>query len=194
MNIYRYMLLVSAWLISAGNVLAAPVEQNKSAEPCSPVLDYRFKRLNADQYDRLCERFNGKLVLVVNTASKCAFTPQYDGLEKLYRRYKNSGLVVVGFPSNDFAGQEPGTEAQIQDFCRLTYNVEFPMYEKVSVKQGSAAAFYQQLAALANGEYPRWNFHKYLIAPNGELIASIKSHVRPQDERFVRLIRENLPQ
>ena len=108
------------------------------------------------------EDWRGQPVLVVNTASKCGNTPQYDGLEKLYADYGDAGLVVLGFPSNDFMGQEPGTEEQIQEFCRLTYNVKFPMFEKTTVKSDAAHPFFAQLAA-DSGTYPRWNFHKYLV-------------------------------
>jgi len=126
-------------------------------------------------------------VLVVNTASKCGYTYQYDGLEKLYRRYKDSGLVVLGFPSNDFAGQEPGSEEQIEDFCRLTYGVEFPMFAKSSVKQGSASPFYQSLANAA-GSYPGWNFHKYLIGRSGQLLGNFPSRIKPQSRELITAI------
>jgi len=133
----------------------------------------------------------GKVVLVVNTASKCAYTPQYDGLEKLYERYRERGLVVAGFPSNDFAGQEPGTEPQIREFCRLTYAVEFPMFEKVRVRGAAADPFYSYLAREA-GEAPRWNFHKYLLDRDGRVVASFPSNVRPDDRRLVAMIEELL--
>ncbi|WP_136679886.1 glutathione peroxidase [Neptunomonas sp. XY-337] len=162
------------------------------AQSCSALLDYTFKRLGETQTERLCETYQDKLVLVVNTASKCAFTHQYEGLEGLYSKYKDKGLVVLGFPSNDFAGQEPGTEQEISDFCRLTYSVQFPMFEKVHARQGSAHPFYQQLAGEA-GEYPGWNFHKYLISPEGKLLGSYKSHIEPNDSTLVNLIQANLP-
>ena len=117
-----------------------------SALACPETLNFSKRTLAGDQYVNLCEKYAGKVVLVVNTASKCAYTPQYDGLEKLYREYKDRGLVVLGFPSNDFGGQEPGTEKQIQTFCRLTYGVEFPMYEKTRVREGVAGPFYEHLA------------------------------------------------
>ena len=102
------------------------------------LLDQEFRRLASEEVVNLGDEYDGKVLLVVNTASKCGNTPQYDGLEKLYQQYGDDGLVVLGFPSNDFFGQEPGTEEEIQTFCRLTYKVQFPMFEKVTVKKGDA--------------------------------------------------------
>lgn len=182
------VMLVLAWLL-----LAFPAKADQTdVQACPDSLNFTFKRLGEDRNENLCETYKGKLILVVNTASKCAFTPQYDGLEKLYRSYKDSGLVVLGFPSNDFAGQEPGTEKQILNFCRLTYSVEFPMFEKVHAAKAMADPFYHSLAKMA-GEYPGWNFHKYLIAPDGSLLGSFKSHIKPEDPRINQLIKEHLP-
>lgn len=182
------MLVLTALLLTNPSRSEAAV-----TEVCSDTLNFTFKRLDQSRDERLCKQYRGKLLLIVNTASKCAFTPQYDGLEKLYREYKSRGLVVLGFPSNDFAGQEPGTEKQILNFCRLTYNVEFPMFEKVHVIQQNAAPFYQKLAELA-GEYPKWNFHKYLISTDGQLIGSFKSNVKPSDSALIKLINQHLPE
>jgi len=160
---------------------------NGAHSACPPALDYHKRPLTEEQPVRLCEVMRGKVVLVVNTASQCAYTPQYDGLEKLYERYRARGLVVAGFPSNDFAGQEPGTEKQIQDFCRLTYAVQFPMFEKVRVKGESADPFYKYLATVT-GQQPRWNFHKYVLDREGRVVASFPSQVTPDDKRLVSLI------
>jgi len=158
---------------------------------CPEALDFHMRNLAGNEPVRLCDVLGGKVVLVVNTASKCAYTPQYDGLEKLYRRYREQGLVVAGFPSNDFAGQEPGGEKQILDFCRLTYNVGFPMFEKTVVRGDAADPFYRHLAVAA-GEQPRWNFHKYLLDRDGRVVASLPSQVEPEDARLVRMIEELL--
>jgi glutathione peroxidase len=158
---------------------------------CPAALDYHNRPLAKESPVHLCDLMAGKVVLVVNTASKCAYTPQYDGLEKLYERYHHRGLVVAGFPSNDFAGQEPGTEKQIRDFCQLTYAVEFPMFEKVRVKGDSADPFYRHLAK-ETGQQPAWNFHKYVLDRNGSVVASFPSQVTPEDERLVDLIEELL--
>ena len=141
----------------------------------------------------LGEAYAGKVILVVNTASKCGNTPQYEGLEKLYEEYQDDGLVVLGFPSNDFFGQEPGTEAEIQEFCRLTYGVKFPMFEKVTVKEGDAHPFFDALAAAA-GTYPTWNFHKYLIGRDGEAAREFSPRTRPYDPKLVAAIEQALAQ
>lgn len=155
------------------------------------LLDQDFRRLAGDEVVNLGKAYSGKVVLVVNTASKCGNTPQYEGLESLYQEYQDAGLVVLGFPSNDFMGQEPGTEAEIQEFCRLTYSVKFPMFEKVSVKEGDAHPFYDQLAA-ASGTYPTWNFHKYLIGRDGKLIAQFSPRTQPYDETLLGSIKTAL--
>ena len=163
------------------------INVHAKASGCPEALDYHKRPLTAEKPVHLCEVMRGKVVLVVNTASKCAYTPQYEGLEKLYERYREHGLIVAGFPSNDFAGQEPGTEQQIQNFCRLTYAVKFPMFEKVRVKGESADPFYHYLARVT-GEKPRWNFHKYLLDRNGRVVASFPSQVIPEDKRLVSMI------
>ena len=137
-------LLTGALLIMAFTSLSAADDA---------LLDQDFRRLASDEVVNLADEYSDKVLLIVNTASKCGNTPQYDGLEKLYQEYGDKGLVVLGFPSNDFFGQEPGTEAEIQEFCRLTYKVQFPMFEKVTVKEGEAHPFYDALAAAA-GTYP----------------------------------------
>ena len=156
-----------------------------SAYACqSELLDHTVRRLASSESINLCHEYSGKVLLVVNTASKCGNTPQYEGLEKLQREYAEQGLVVLGFPSNDFFGQEPGTEEEIQDFCRLTYNVQFPMFEKIHVKEKKAHPLYARLAQSA-GNYPKWNFHKYLIGRDGNLIAQFSPRTKPYDKRII---------
>jgi len=157
----------------------------------SALLDRDFRRLASTDEVNLCEAYGGKVLLVVNTASKCGNTPQYDGLEKLYKQYGEEGLVVLGFPSNDFMGQEPGTEDQIEEFCRLTYGVEFPMFEKTSVKKANADPFFAALAD-SSGTYPTWNFHKFLIGRNGELISDFSPRTQPYDDKLVAAIEQAL--
>jgi glutathione peroxidase len=163
------------------------VMTNTAAADCAPALDFEKRRLAGDETVRLCDAYKGKVLLVVNTASKCGFTGQYDGLEALYDKYRGQGLEVLGFPSNDFGNQEPGTEAQIKDFCRLTYSVEFPMFEKVSVKKGKADPFYQYLAQ-QTGVYPKWNFYKYLIDRNGKVVDVYSSMTSPSSKKLVQTI------
>jgi glutathione peroxidase len=174
---------VSALALAA---MAAPTMACDSA-----LLDQDFRRLASTEEVNLCEAYAGKVVLVVNTASKCGNTPQYDGLEKLYTEYGEQGLVVLGFPSNDFLGQEPGTEDQIEEFCRLTYGVEFPMFEKTTVKGDSAHPFYKALAA-ESGTYPTWNFHKFLIGRDGQLVSEFSPRTKPYDDEVVGAIKRAL--
>jgi glutathione peroxidase len=154
---------------------------------------FRKRRLASDETVNLCEAYKGKVMLVVNTASKCGFTGQYEGLEALYDKYGDQGLVVVGFPSNDFGNQEPGNEDQIKDFCRLTYSVEFPMFEKTSVKKGKADPFYQYLAE-QTGVYPKWNFYKYLIDRDGKVVDVYSSMTSPSSKKMVQTIEKLLAQ
>ncbi|MBK1705630.1 glutathione peroxidase [Halochromatium glycolicum] len=162
-----------------------------AAAACAPALDFELRRLAGDETVRLCDAYQGKVVLMVNTASKCGFTGQYDGLEALYDRYKDRGLVVLGFPSNDFGNQEPGSEEQIQKFCRLTYSIQFPMFEKIHVKKGQAAPLYQYLAE-QTGAYPKWNFYKYLIDREGNVVDYYSSITSPQSKKFLKAIEKLL--
>jgi len=155
------------------------------------LLDQDFRRLASDDVINLQDAYAGKVILVVNTASKCGNTPQYDGLEQLYQEYQDDGLVILGFPSNDFFGQEPGTEEEIQEFCRLTYSIKFPMFEKVTVKEDDAHPFFAELAA-ASGTYPTWNFHKFLIGRDGNLIAEFSPRTQPYDDDMVAAIKAEL--
>jgi glutathione peroxidase len=158
-----------------------------SASDCPVALDFHKRPLMRDEPVHLCAEFRGRVVLIVNTASKCAYTPQYEGLEALYGQYRERGLVVAGFPSNDFGGQEPGSEKQVRDFCRLTYGVAFPMFAKTRVIGPAAEPLYQHLASVT-GDVPRWNFHKYLLDREGRVVASFPSQVEPRDPRLIAAI------
>ena len=136
-------------------------------------------------------RWTGQPILLVNTASECGYTPQYTKLQALWEEYRPAGLIVLGVPCNDFGGQEPGTEEQIKAFCRLTYGVEFPMFEKTRAAERNADPIYKMLGAMS-GEFPEWNFHKYLIDRDGKLVASYKSAVKPQSDVVVNKISELL--
>ncbi|MBI1424990.1 MAG: glutathione peroxidase [Gammaproteobacteria bacterium] len=182
----KSLFLIAVGLLILGPRTAVAAEVEKHAED-KALLDVVVRTLNGKQEVNLNSAYHGKVVLIVNTASKCGFTYQYDGLEKLYARYKDRGLVVLGFPSNDFANQEPGTEKQIQDFCRLTYGVQFPMFAKTRVIKPYADPLYQRLAEAA-GEYPAWNFHKYLINRDGRLVASYSSSTKPESKKLVEKI------
>jgi glutathione peroxidase len=159
---------------------------------CPALLQRSFNRLQDEKPQALCQ-YSGKVLLVVNTASYCGFTSQYEGLEALYAKYAARGLVVMGFPSNDFGKQEPGDDKQIADFCFNTYAVKFPMFSKSSVVGAQANPLFASLAK-STGKAPGWNFHKYLIDRQGQPIASFVSDVTPSDPRLVAALEKALAQ
>ena len=169
---------------------AGPAAAQTAPTRCPALLQHSFNRLQDDQPQPLCQ-YAGKVLLVVNTASYCGFTPQYEGLEKLYQTYQGKGLVVLGFPSNDFGKQEPGSNAEVADFCERTYKVRFPMYEKTVVTGPEASALYKSLAA-KTGEAPKWNFHKYVLNRKGEPVGSFNSRVKPDDPKLVETVENAL--
>jgi glutathione peroxidase len=148
------------------------------APSCPASLNFKFPRLQDEAPQNLCQ-YAGKVVLVVNTASYCGFTPQYEGLEALYAKYKDRGLVVLGFPSNDFS-QEPGSSKEISDFCYNTYGVKFPMLGKSHVRGSDANPMYVMLAK-ESGTTPKWNFYKYLIDRQGKIVGSYNSLTKPDE-------------
>jgi glutathione peroxidase len=172
----------------AGAVLARTA-QAQSAPACPALLQVSFNRLQDDKPQPLCQ-YAGKVLLVVNTASYCGFTPQYEGLEALYAKYAARGLVVMGFPSNDFA-QESGSNAQIADLCFNTYGVKFPMFAKTVVKGPQANPLFASLAQ-ATGKPPAWNFHKYLVDRQGRPLAAFSSNVTPGDPALAAAIERAL--
>jgi len=153
---------------------------------CPPLLDRSVESID-ERPRSLCE-FAGSVVLIVNTASQCGYTPQYEGLEDLYRKYRSRGLVILGFPSNDFGGQEPGSNKEIASFCVNQYAVDFPMFAKTDLKKNP---LYTDLAK-ATGAVPRWNFHKYLIDRGGRQVLSFETKVEPTDPRLVSSIEKFL--
>ncbi len=157
----------------------------KAATPaaCPDILKHSFNRLQDEAPQDLCQ-YAGKVILMVNTASYCGFTGQYEGLEALYAKYQSKGLVVLGFPSNDFGKQEPGSNTEIADFCFNTYAVKFPMFAKSVVSGPSRSALYAQLAR-ATGTTPKWNFYKYLIDRSGKVVDSYSSMTSPQSKSLV---------
>jgi glutathione peroxidase len=167
-----------------GRTLLAAAEMDGGAD-CPPLLRHTFTRLQGGATESLCQ-YRGKVLLVVNTASYCGFTRQYEGLEQLYRRYKDRGLVVIGFPSNDFL-QEPGSNKEVAEFCRTTYGVQFPMFEKSTVASLAANPFYAELAKRAGGG-PKWNFYKYVVDRAGTQVTSFSSVVEPDSKQLVDLI------
>jgi glutathione peroxidase len=177
--------LVGAFPLSVQAAEAAPAA-------CPALLQKTFNRLQDDAPQNLCQ-YAGKVLLIVNTASYCGFTPQYEGLEKLYANYSAQGLVVLGFPSNDFGQQEPGKSKDIADFCYNTYGVKFPMFEKSVVSGKSANPLFLDLAK-AGGGTPRWNFYKYLVGRDGKLIDSYSSITAPDSGALLTDVKKALAQ
>jgi glutathione peroxidase len=173
-----------AWLAAA--VLALSCCASQAAPACPALLQQTQPRLQDEKPINLCDHA-GKVLLVVNTASYCGFTPQYKSLEALHERYRDRGLVVLGFPSNDFS-QEPGSSAEIAEFCENTFGVRFPMFAKSHVAAGKGGAVNPLFVALQkrSGQAPTWNFHKYLIGRSGEVVISHASAVDPKDPLFLK--------
>ena len=173
--------------------LTTPIGSAISAEKSTETA-HNFSFVAIDGQALPLSRYAGKAVLVVNTASRCGFTRQYADLQDLWQRYQDRGLVVLGVPSNDFGGQEPGTEVEIKSFCEVNFNVDFPLTEKAIVKGNKAHPFFQwageSLGAMAK---PRWNFHKYLITPDGRLADWFSSVTSPTSGRLLRAVESVLP-
>jgi glutathione peroxidase len=159
----------------------------------SGLLDHTYRPLAGKTPVNLDKAYRGQVLLVVNTASKCGFTPQFEALEGLHARYKARGFAVLGFPSGDFMAQEFTDEKKIQEFCTLTYGVKFPMFQKVHVKGDEATPFYKALAK-ATGEAPKWNFHKYLIGRDGKVVANFGSRTKPDAPEVIAAIEAALRQ
>ncbi len=157
-----------------------------SVKACPGLLQGTYPRLQDESPQSLCQ-YASQVILVVNTASYCGFTRQYDGLERLYERYKGQGLVILGFPSNDFGQQEPDSNQKIADFCRNTYSIKFPMFAKSSVRGKSANPLFKQLVQLT-GDTPGWNFHKYLISRDGRQVQSFSSQIAPESKTLTEAI------
>ena len=183
-------LVVMGWGANAFAQTAASSTAAPSAA-CPTLLKQTVLRLQDEKQQSLCQH-SGKVVVVVNTASFCGFTPQYEGLEGLYSKYKDKGLVVLGFPSNDFS-QETGSNKQIAEFCENTFGVKFPMFTKTSVTGKDASPLFQQLSA-KTGVPPKWNFHKYVISRDGQRVVSFNSVAAPDSKQFVAEIEKQLLQ
>ena len=160
------------------------------ANECPDLLKFMKRKLNSQETVNMCQAYKGKTVLFVNTASYCGFTPQFKGLEALYSNYKDQGLVVLGFPSHDF-NQEDEDEGKTAELCELTYGVEFPMFEAIPVRGSDADPLYRMLAK-KSGTTPKWNFYKYLMDKNGNIVDVYASMTKPTDEDFIKAIEGTL--
>ena len=160
------------------------------ANECPDLLKFMKRKLNSQETVNLCDEFQGKTLLIVNTASYCGFTPQFEGLEALYSEYKDQDFAVLGFPSHDF-NQEDEDEGKTAELCELTYGVQFPMFEAISVRGDDADPLYRKLTE-KSGTAPKWNFYKYLVSKNGEVIDSYSSFTKPDDKDFIEDIEKAL--
>lgn len=175
---------------AAANQVSEPEMEKKPVSKY--VLDYTMDSIDGKPVK--LESYKGKVVLMVNVASKCGLTPQYEGLEDLYKKYEKQGLVIIGFPANNFSNQEPGTDQEILQFCTANYGVSFPMMSKISVKGKDAHPLYKQLAAQPApvGGEPEWNFDKFLINRDGEVVARFKPRTTPQDPELIKSVEKLL--
>jgi len=180
-SLHRFLTSTACVLcLSLGTLVPAAAQNNKPS--ANNDAKCPADRLQDEKPQNLCQ-YTGQVVLVVNTASFCGFTPQYKSLEELYARYKDKGLVVLGFPSNDFS-QEPGNNQKIADFCENTYGVKFPMFSKTTVRGADASPLFKQLTQLTDTA-PKWNFYKYLISRDGKQVKSYNSTTDPLDSKFL---------
>jgi glutathione peroxidase len=176
---------------SASASASASAQSNPPAQGADQVTSlHQLSARTIEGKDQALGDYKGKVALVVNTASECGFTPQYAGLEELWKKYKDRGLVVLGFPSNDFGGQEPGTDKEVQSFCQVRYGVTFPLFSKSVVKGQEASAVFRFLSS-GHGE-PKWNFHKYLVDKKGAVVKAFSSDVKPSDPALVGAIESAL--
>jgi glutathione peroxidase len=189
MNVH---LSLAAFLLIAGFALqlrAAPPTTAPATQPSSP-LDFMVKDI--DGHDVNLADYKGKIVLLVNVASKCGYTPQYEGLERIYNKYKDRGFVIIGFPANNFGSQEPGSNEQIKEFCTSKYSVTFPMMSKISVKGADKDPLYHYLSESPTaGKYAGeigWNFTKFLVGPDGKVVARFPSKVTPESPELTAAI------
>ena len=187
--------IASLPLVAAALVLLGPFGSNVQAQQMSKrtgatgMTAHDFELTGIDGTPMPLKQYKGKVLLLVNTASQCGFTPQYADLEKVYKQYREPGLVVLGVPSNDFGGQEPGTAAQIKEFCEVNFDIDFPLADKQVVKGPNAHPLYRWIAAeLGEDALPKWNFHKYLIGADGRLVEGFATPVKPTDAKVTKAI------
>jgi glutathione peroxidase len=172
-------------------VLAAALALPTAGAHAATAHDFAFEAIEGGPLP--LSQYAGKALLVVNTASQCGFTPQYEGLQALWTAYKDRGLVVLGVPSNDFGGQEPGSNEDIKTFCEVNFAVDFPMTMKVAVTGTEAHPFYQWARSVDKGAVPRWNFTKFLIGPDGTLVETFGSTTKPDSKKLIAAVEAVLP-
>lgn len=202
MKTFSYLLLgLSLFFISCGQnghtsatETPAEIASLEAPEDAKPIYQFELQDIEGNAVS--LDQYKGKVLLVVNVASKCGYTPQYEDLQAFYEKYKEKGVVILGFPANNFGGQEPGSNAEIQQFCKKNYGVSFPMFAKISVKGDDTHPLYQYLTDKGqNGRIDAkisWNFNKFLIDREGYVVEHFKSGVKPQDGKFMDILQELL--
>jgi glutathione peroxidase len=180
-------LVISLGILVTFGITFLPADKSKQISPI-----YNFTVTDIDGNEVMLSEYQGKVMLIVNVASQCGYTPQYEGLQKIYEEYRDMGLVILGFPANNFGNQEPGSNEEIKEFCSLNFGVTFPMFAKISVKGADIHPLYQYLTAEESnpkfaGEIS-WNFNKFLVDPSGKIIARFESKDKPESEKVLQAI------
>ena len=188
---FKLGMVVSLFMLITVGIYFYPADQPKGISPL-----YNFTVTDIDGNDVTLSEYRGKVLLIVNVASRCGYTPQYEGLQKIFEEYREMGLLVLGFPANNFGNQEPGSDGEIKEFCSLNYGVSFPMFSKISVKGADIHPLYQYLTSEESnpkfaGEIS-WNFNKFLVDPSGKLIARFESKDKPESKKIVQAIEKAL--
>jgi glutathione peroxidase len=193
MNKTMLLLGVGGLAVAALALFAFTTFVPEAPKPGAPSAKsvYEFKVKDIDGQDVSLEQYKGKVLVIVNVASKCGYTPQYESIEAFYRAHKDKGVVVLGFPANNFLSQEPGTEADIKTFCKSKYDVTFPMFSKVSVKGSDQAPLYAYLTQ-ATGEGVSWNFQKFIVGRDGKVVKSISPRTKVDSEEFLTVLKAAL--
>ena len=188
---FKLGMVVSLFMLITVGIYFSPADQPKGISPL-----YNFTVTDIDGNDVTLSEYRGKVLLIVNVASRCGYTPQYEGLQKIFEEYREMGLLVLGFPANNFGNQEPGSDEEIKEFCSLNYGVSFPMFSKISVKGADIHPLYQYLTSEESnpkfaGEIS-WNFNKFLVDPSGKIIARFDSKDKPESDEVVQAIEKAL--
>ncbi len=188
---FKLGMVVSLFMLITVGIFFSPADQPKGISPL-----YNFTVTDIDGNDVTLSEYRGKVLLIVNVASRCGYTPQYEGLQKIFEEYREMGLLVLGFPANNFGNQEPGSDEEIKEFCSLNYGVSFPMFSKISVKGTDIHPLYQYLTSEElNPKFAgeiSWNFNKFLVDPSGKLIARFESKDKPESDEVVQAIEKAL--
>jgi glutathione peroxidase len=193
-NIFLILLVlfITAPLFACSRDSDRQNQKNNTVMKNDSINIYDVKVRTVDGQEKSLSEYKGKVLLIVNVASKCGYTPQYEGLEKIYEKYKDRGFEILAFPCNDFGGQEPGTNEEIQSFCRTNYNVTFTLFDKIKVLGGEKSELYSRLINFEPAGDIGWNFEKFLIDKNGNVAARFKTKVKPESDEIISAIESKL--